>query len=556
MFLVLPFVTQPQAVGQSKESLPGSAIPATVWGSVRDMSGHPVADVSIYLQANSGTEPLIVRTNSSGTYRFPALREGVYTLHAERDGYNRATFGPWVLGPGQGKVVDLMLAPLKASTQETSPSPTPPPTPQGDAGRGRKPEFFDEPQFTVAGVTDSTSLGGHGSNVVARNKDALAQETVSLSRAAPSTSQPAASVDSERSLRETADREPQNFNANRQLGKVLVAEGRAADALPYLERASRLNSGDSENAYNLARAYAAAGKSESARTSIRALLARPEKSVAQEAGLHHLLGDVEEKQGDSLAAVREYQRAAELDPSEEHLFDWGAELLVHRAAEPAVEVFSKGNRRFPRSTRLLVGLGVAWYARGSYGQAAQCLCQASDLNPADPNPYVFIGKMQSAGTIASDCLAQRLERFARLQPENAPANYYYALSLSKQRKSPVDIETLAQVEFLLKKAVQLDPKMSLGYLQLGMLYSDRNDFPQAVSAYQKAIAAAPELEEAHYRLAQTYRRTGEKLRAQQELQMYQQLSRKTEEETKRQQHEIQQFVYTLRDPASASQPQE
>src|ERR1700684_2250122 len=36
--------------------------------------------------------------------------------------------------------------------------------------------------------------------------------------------------------------------------------------------------------------------------------------------------DAAEKQGNALEAVREYQRVAELDPSEAHLFDWGTEL--------------------------------------------------------------------------------------------------------------------------------------------------------------------------------------------------------------------------------------
>ena len=80
----------------------------------------------------------------------------------------------------------------------------------------------------------------------------------------------------------------------------------------------------------------------------------------------------------------EYQRAAELDPSEPYFFDWGSELLLHRAVEPAIEVFSKGNRLFPHSARMLVALGVAWYSNGSYDQAAQRLCEASDLNPDDP----------------------------------------------------------------------------------------------------------------------------------------------------------------------------
>ena len=60
-----------------------------------------------------------------------------------------------------------------------------------------------------------------------------------------------------------------------------------------------------------------------------------------------------------LAAVREYQRAVELDANEPNLFDWGAELLVHRAVEPAIEVFTKGNRLYPQSSRMLLGLAAA-----------------------------------------------------------------------------------------------------------------------------------------------------------------------------------------------------
>lgn len=314
----------------------------------------------------------------------------------------------------------------------------PPPTAQ--------PEFFDEPQFTVAGVTDTTNLGGHGSNVVARNKEALAKDVASLG-AAPVTGAP-----------------------------------------------------------------------------------------------------------DPLQAVHEYQRAAETNPSESNFFDWGAELLVHHAVEPAIEVFTKGNRLFPDSARMLVGLGVAWYARGSYEQAAMRLCQASDLNPGDPNPYLFLGKIQSVETAQSEGLVERLQRFARLQPENALANYYYALSLWKQRKNLDDAQAVVQVESLLQKSVRLDPKLGAAYLQLGILHSDRKDFPQAISAYQKAIEASPRLEEAHYRLAQAYRRTGEQLKAQQELQLYNQLSKQTAEEVERERHEVQQFVYTLRSPASASTP--
>ena len=149
---------------------------------------------------------------------------------------------------------------------------------------------------------------------------------------------------------------------------------------------------------------------------------------------------------------------------------------------------------------------------------------------------------------------EKLERFVRLQPENALANYYYGLILWKRGKGAENSGNSAQVEPLLQKAVLLDPKLGVGYLQLGILYAERKDFDKAISAYQKAIEISTQMEEAHYRLAQIYKRTGENLKAQQELEIFDQLSKKKAEEVERERHEIQQFVYKLRDHPGA-QPQ-
>ncbi len=140
-----------------------------------------------------------------------------------------------------------------------------------------------------------------------------------------------------------------------------------------------------------------------------------------------------------------------------------------------------------------------------------------------------------------------------LQPENALANYYYAVSLWKGRKDPQDVRILAQVQSLLEKAVHLDPKLGPAYLQLGILYSERKDFSHAISAYQQTIAVSPQLEEPHYRLAQVYKQRGQELKAQEELQVYNQ--KKRAEEIERERHEVQQFVYTVRDQPSTLRPQ-
>jgi tetratricopeptide (TPR) repeat protein len=174
-----------------------------------------------------------------------------------------------------------------------------------------------------------------------------------------------------------------------------------------------------------------------------------------------------------------------------------------------------------------------------------------------------------------------LARFAQLQPQNALANYYYAVGLSKQSTSVAadsspenervnerDAKRSPSVESLLQEAVRLDPKLGAAYLQLGILYSQRADFARAISAYQKAIEVSPgqvglensveneeTLEEAHYRLAQAYLRTGDKAQAKEELQRHDQLAKKTKEDTERERREIQQFVISLRAQNSASAPQ-
>lgn len=511
------------------QSAPSSAA-ATLQILVRDSQGHPLSHVTLRMEPQGDMQKLVAQTDSHGQYRFTALRHGSYMLRAELPGYAAASFGPFVIPDGSLKTVNLTLSPA-ASSQNNSASL----------------QFFDEPQFTIAGVTDPTSLGAHGSNATAPAKADLTREVVSL--AGPAASPGAKPPADEQALRATAERQPADFEANRRLGKLLLDSGRSREALPYLQRASQLKPADYQSSYELALAYAGAGEYEPARATLKPLLA-----TYDHAELHHLLGDLEEKQGHPLDAAREYERASKLEPSEANLFDWGAELLLHGAAEPAIQVFSQGSRRFPESVRMLLGLGVAWFAQGSRDQAARYLAQASDLDPANPRPYLFLGKIAEAESSPSEATAQRLVRFARLHPEDAQANYYYAVSLWRQWQSHTDAGKLTQASALLQKAAQLDPSFALAYLQLGIVQAEQKQYPEAISSYQKAIAADPRLPDAHYRLAQVSMRTGEQAKAHAEMQLYHQLTKEKAQQAGRERSHMQQFVYTLRGQSPASQP--
>ena len=501
--------------------------PASLHGTIRDSQGKPIADVTVQLHAKDATATQTVHTDSRGSYSFAAVHDGTYVLRAEMAGYRDAEIPALFFSPKETKTVDLTLLPAQTSASQVA--------------SVSKPEFFDQPQFTVAGVTDTTSLGGHGSDTVVRTRETIAKETVSLGKDSPG-GKPRAGSENERSLREAVKREPQSFEANHRLGRELVANGKAREAIPYLERARELRVDDYENGYDLALADASAGDYEHARDSAQAMLAKNDK-----AELHHLLGDVEEKLGNSLEAVREYQRAAQMDASEAYIFDWGSELLLHHAPEPALEVFTTGNRLFPRSVRMLIGLGATLFARGSYDQAVERVCEASDLSPDDAAPYLFLGRMQSGESASSAKTVEKLHRFVTQQPESAEANYYYAVGLWKMQKGQQDAASAAQVKSFLEKAIHLNPKYGAAYLQLGILESEQRDYPKAILNYQRAAQEDPEREEAHYRLAQAYRKTGDYAKAEAEVQIYDRLANESAQRAERERHEIRQFVYTLRD---------
>lgn len=421
-------------------------------------------------------------------------------------------------------MVDLTLHPVETGNANTSPVPS----------------FFDDPQFTVAGVTDTSNLGGHGSDVIVRTREKLAKDTASLGASTNSPALPELSAE-QSTLREQAKRDPSNFDVNRRLGEILLHTGKAREAIVYFDRAAKLKPDDYANSYEQALANAEAGNLDRAGSAAKALMVAYDK-----AELHHLVGDIEEQRGDPLEAVRQYQRAAELDPSEPYLFDWGSELLLHHAPEPALQVFTHGNRLFPRSERMLMGLGAASFARGAYDEAVQHVCEASDLDPGDPAPYLFLGRMQRAESTTSPLVVESLHRFVMLHPESPEANYYYAVALWKSRKDPKE-KSGSEVELFLSKAVTLDRKFAPAELQLGILRSERADYPAAASRYERALKIDPQMEEAHYRLAQAYRQLGKPDLAKEELRLYDQCVKASAERVERERHEIRQFVYTLRD---------
>jgi tetratricopeptide (TPR) repeat protein len=334
--------------------------------------------------------------------------------------------------------------------------------------------------------------------------------------------------------------EPQDYDANHNLGEFYIQSGKIVDAIPLLEKAQEVRP-SYDNGYDLALAYFLTGKLDRARQVVQSLL--QQKDTGE---LHNLLGQIDEKDGKFLDAVNELQTAAHLDPSEDNLFDWGSELLLHRTYEPAIDVFQQATQRYPDSPRLFIGLGMALYSRGKYDEAVKALLTAANLSPSDPRCYLFLSRAYDSSPKQADEVIQSFLRFSELQPDNALAVYYYAMSLWKGKREDDPGQSLEQVEALLKKSIALNPNLAETHLQLGNLYSDQRQYSKSVPEYQRALELDPNLPDAHYRLAQDYVHLGQRDRAQEEISIYQKLRAQHLADVDKERAEVQQFVYSAK----------
>lgn len=533
--LVSPY----SASAQQTDSQPAPT--ASIQGMVRTAGGEAVSDASVHLEQTGASKVGEAKTDSKGEFAFASLGTGTYIVSAEKSGRHSRSTAVITSFPGDQQHVVLQLEGTTGAQPGTQ-------VPSGSSSAAM--EFSDAPHFTVAAVTDWTAAGGHGSDSSLRTSESLTRETLGLkpkaeSDSAGSSTASAAAKKSEAILRAAVASAPASFESNHDLGEFYLQDGRYRQAVPLLQAAYRIDQGNAQNEYDLAQALKADRDLAQARMHVQNLLVR-EKS----AGCLRLAGEIDEQLGDPLSAVHEFEQAAHVDPSEENYFSWGSELLLHRAVWQAKEVFSSGVKRYPQSARLLTALGAALFAGALYDEAALRLCDASALDPANPEPYLFMGKIAIAAPSPLPCIEPKLKLFTKTQPANPLADYYYAMALWKENGRSITPQVADQVEGLLTRAVAIDPRCSDAYLQLGILHSSEHQDAEAIEFYLKAVSANPQMSEAHYRLGLAYDRMGERAKAEQELRRHDEIEKEQAAVVERERRAIKQFLIVVQEPST------
>lgn len=323
------------------------------------------------------------------------------------------------------------------------------------------------------------------------------------------------------------------------LGLLFASRGAYLQAVPHFEATLKSEPSSYATAYNLALAYKNSGNSRAAINLVeRTLEKRPT------AELHNLLASLQEGGGNYLEAVRHFQQAVELEPTnEQYYFDLGLEYLAHFTFGPALEAFSVGTRKFPSAARQHEGKGLVHYALRQYSEAANAFLTALEITPSSPSAFAAWNALHALLSPAElEILLPRLQRLSELQPQIAEAQFCYGLALLSQALASNHAERLEAAQTPLERAIHLKPGLAEAHLALGNLHVARKENQEAVEAFLETIRLDPHSEMAFYRLGQTYRNLNQLELAQEQLSRYAELVRNRREQMARSRSAIKQFV--------------
>jgi tetratricopeptide (TPR) repeat protein len=310
--------------------------------------------------------------------------------------------------------------------------------------------------------------------------------------------------------------------------------------VPVLEGARAQNPNSYELTYTLAALYHRSGQNDKARGLLRAA-----SETFDTPDLHHLSGEIEEALGNYVTAVKEFQRAAEMAPTEPNLYDLGYEFLAHWSWDAAGEVFRRGLDLTPDSLRLRVGLATAYYGMSDYDKVIDTLLAfPSDQEQSEIANQLLISAFPSSHD-RTDAVRKRMSELQRTSRNNAWPNYFYAMALLHSPDQPATQEQRLKAMQLLRQAITLKSDVAQFHYELGLLLFGDHNWRAAVPALERAVKLNPNYVEAYYRLGQAYQRSGDPAKAATALAEHRKLQQQWQSETDRRQSQTAKFIYHL-----------
>jgi superkiller protein 3 len=341
--------------------------------------------------------------------------------------------------------------------------------------------LLKEGKFVEAIAWYKSSLEDHPDNEAAYFGMALAQTQAGLAEDAVLSYEAALKIN------------PQLWEAETNLGMLLMNQQRFEQALPHFQRASELNPKNFQSAFFAAKALESLSQwKEAAEAGLKALPLAEDGAAKFE--VHASLGVV-------------YLKAGSLEEAEKHLVaarqhggDPAIDLELARLywqkgeTDKSVELLEPLAIKLPEDASIQELLGRAWLKKGSPEAAIASLEKALK--------YQTDAQIRQGITLDLALAFQKLNQpdkaIALLQPvasQSSDANLHFHLGTLYLQQRTFDA---AAQSFL--RALQLKPDCVECYSNLGSVFMLQEKYPEAITAFSRFKAARPDAAGAYFYL--------------------------------------------------------
>jgi serine/threonine protein kinase/tetratricopeptide (TPR) repeat protein len=199
------------------------------------------------------------------------------------------------------------------------------------------------------------------------------------------------------------------------------------------------------------------------------------------------------------------QRAEQLnDDLPEVHFSLGGAYAATRKTSQAIAEMKAGLELAPNSDQGYLRLGNLYLEIGQQQNAISQFKKAIEVNPFYWVPHRDLGRAYYSIGEDENAVAE-FRRVTELQPDNVEG-------WSNLATATLRIDNLQGAIEGYQKSIQLVPS-SLAYMNLGYVYTVSKEYPKAIEALEKAVELSPSDESARGNLADAYRYSGQKEKA-------------------------------------------
>jgi tetratricopeptide (TPR) repeat protein len=182
---------------------------------------------------------------------------------------------------------------------------------------------------------------------------------------------------------------------------------------------------------------------------------------------------------------------------EEALGEYGQALLRLGRFQQATAALEDAKKKFDKSPQIELALGVAYYSQRRFEEASVSFLRVIDLDPAVPQPYVFLGRM----------LDQMVDRIRFLQPRFAA----WHKAETKSHLPPLVYAKSLPIgdrKALLEESIRREGNYWESHFELALVLEHERDWAGAAREFEWTVKLDPTQSHAHYRVARIYDRLG------------------------------------------------